>query len=408
MPDAPLRPAFAALPWRSSKRDLRAWQHGETGIPIVDAGMRQLWQTGWMHNRVRMIVASFLVKHLLIDWRAGEAWFWDTLVDADLANNATNWQWVAGSGIDAQPFFRIFNPVTQGQKFDAAGAYVRRFVPELAKLPDAHLHAPWQAPDDDSARGRRHAGKDLSAPDRRSRRGTAARARPPIARRSAADLIPNGAAIRVVGDVHGEARAFAYAAATDRFVVQLGDLTDRGPDSAGALRIMLDLLDRRRGLFVLGNHDHKLARALLGHNVRIDAALAAHARRARPRSARPQPRRDRERAGLAPPRRPLLRPWRLPHRHARDTRRPAASPRPDGVLSRALYGQTTGRRQADGYPERVLDWVDRIPRGLTVYCGHDVRSTDGRPWRKQGALGGTAVFVDTGASKGGHLSWIDI
>jgi deoxyribodipyrimidine photo-lyase len=147
LPDAPLRPGFAALPWRRDLASLHAWQRGGTGIPIVDAGMRQLRQTGWMHNRVRMIVASFLTKHMLLDWRAGEAWFWDTLVDADLANNALGWQWSAGSGVDAQPFFRIFNPVSQGQKFDPDGRYVRRWVPELADLPDAHLHAPWEAPD---------------------------------------------------------------------------------------------------------------------------------------------------------------------------------------------------------------------------------------------------------------------
>jgi deoxyribodipyrimidine photo-lyase len=147
LPDKPLRPAFANLEFRRAPQDLRAWQRGHTGIPIVDAGLRQLWQTGWMHNRVRMITASFLVKHLLIDWRDGETWFWDTLVDADLASNAASWQWVAGTGIDAQPFFRVFNPVTQGEKFDADGAYVRRFVPELAALPDKLLHAPWTAPD---------------------------------------------------------------------------------------------------------------------------------------------------------------------------------------------------------------------------------------------------------------------
>ena len=107
--------------------------------------MRELWHTGWMHNRVRMIVASFLIKHLLIPWQAGEAWFWDTLVDADLANNAASWQWVAGSGADAAPYFRIFNPVTQGEKFDAEAAYVRRWVPEIAKLPDDVIHAPWMA-----------------------------------------------------------------------------------------------------------------------------------------------------------------------------------------------------------------------------------------------------------------------
>ena len=142
-----LNSAFDDFPWGDTYADdIWAWRRGRTGYPIVDAGMRQLWQTGWMHNRVRMIVASFLVKHLLADWRIGEEWFWDTLVDADAANNPVNWQWVAGSGADAQPFFRIFNPVLQGEKFDANGAYVRRFVPELAELPNRYIHKPWQAP----------------------------------------------------------------------------------------------------------------------------------------------------------------------------------------------------------------------------------------------------------------------
>jgi len=148
LPEQPLRREFAAMKWRGDKAGLRAWQSGRTGVPIVDAGMRQLWQTGWQHNRVRMITASFLIKHLLTDWRVGEAWFWDTLVDGDLASNAANWQWVAGCGADAAPFFRIFNPVLQGRKFDPDGAYVRRFVPELTRLPDRYLHAPWEAPDD--------------------------------------------------------------------------------------------------------------------------------------------------------------------------------------------------------------------------------------------------------------------
>ena len=147
LPEQPLRKNFAGMEWRDDPAALAAWQRGQTGIPIVDAGMRQLWQTGWMHNRVRMIVASFLTKHLLLPWQAGEAWFWDTLVDADLSANAASWQWVAGSGADAAPYFRVFNPVLQGQKFDADGSYVRRFVPELARLADKHLHAPWEAPD---------------------------------------------------------------------------------------------------------------------------------------------------------------------------------------------------------------------------------------------------------------------
>lgn len=140
-----LQASFDAFPWRTDKKALRAWQRGETGYPIVDAGMRELWQTGTMHNRVRMVVASFLVKHLLIDWREGEDWFWDTLVDADEASNPANWQWVAGCGADAAPYFRIFNPVLQGEKFDPEGLYVRRYVPELAKLPAPLIHKPWEA-----------------------------------------------------------------------------------------------------------------------------------------------------------------------------------------------------------------------------------------------------------------------
>jgi deoxyribodipyrimidine photo-lyase len=147
LPSAPLRPDYARLKWRVDPAGLLAWQSGRTGVPIVDAGMRQLWHIGWMHNRVRMITASFLVKHLLVSWIDGETWFWDTLVDGDLAANAASWQWIAGSGTDSQPFFRVFNPVTQGEKFDPDGAYVRRWVPELAAVPDKHLHAPWNAPD---------------------------------------------------------------------------------------------------------------------------------------------------------------------------------------------------------------------------------------------------------------------
>jgi deoxyribodipyrimidine photo-lyase len=140
-----LRARFDFTPWRMDPVALRAWQHGQTGYPFVDAGMRELWTTGWVHNRVRMIAASFLVKHLLIDWRQGEAWFWDTLVDADPANNAVNWQWVAGSGADAAPYFRIFNPVLQGERFDPDGVYVKRWVPELSGLPSSLVHRPWAA-----------------------------------------------------------------------------------------------------------------------------------------------------------------------------------------------------------------------------------------------------------------------
>lgn len=146
IPELPFKQQFQAFPWLGDKAALRAWQRGQTGYPVVDAGMRELWQTGYMHNRIRMVVASFLTKHLLIHWRAGEDWFWDTLLDADLANNACSWQWVAGSGADAAPFFRIFNPVAQGEKFDPEGHYVRRWVPEIAGLPDNYLHRPWEAP----------------------------------------------------------------------------------------------------------------------------------------------------------------------------------------------------------------------------------------------------------------------
>lgn len=137
---------FDQFAWRDDPAAFRAWTQGHTGYPIVDAGMRQLWATGWMHNRVRMICASFLTKHLLLDWRQGEAWFWDTLVDADHAANAGNWQWVAGSGADASPYFRIFNPMIQGEKFDLDGSYVRSWVPELARLSSKFIHAPWTAP----------------------------------------------------------------------------------------------------------------------------------------------------------------------------------------------------------------------------------------------------------------------
>jgi deoxyribodipyrimidine photo-lyase len=140
-----LRDSFDRFRWTGDDAALRSWQRGRTGYPVVDAGMRELWHTGFMHNRVRMIVASFLVKHLLIDWREGERWFWDTLVDADVGSNPANWQWVAGSGADAAPYFRIFNPILQGEKFDPGGAYVRRWIPELARLPSPLIHRPWTA-----------------------------------------------------------------------------------------------------------------------------------------------------------------------------------------------------------------------------------------------------------------------
>lgn len=140
------KPAFDSFAWHEDDHALERWQKGQTGYPFVDAGMRQLWATGWQHNRVRMVTASFLIKHLLLDWRHGEAWFHDTLVDADPASNAASWQWVAGSGADASPYFRIFNPFSQGEKFDPQGDYVRQWVPELARLPKKYIHRPWEAP----------------------------------------------------------------------------------------------------------------------------------------------------------------------------------------------------------------------------------------------------------------------
>ncbi|MBS1985154.1 MAG: deoxyribodipyrimidine photo-lyase [Bdellovibrionales bacterium] len=149
----PLREQFAKFPWRAVRNAetrawLRAWQRGQTGYPLVDAGMRQLWHWGWMHNRVRMVVASFLVKHLQISWQEGAAWFWDTLVDADLASNTLGWQWTAGCGADAAPYFRVFNPILQGEKFDPEGEYIRTWIPELGKVPAKWIHRPWEAPDE--------------------------------------------------------------------------------------------------------------------------------------------------------------------------------------------------------------------------------------------------------------------
>jgi len=220
--------------------------------------------------------------------------------------------------------------------------------------------------------------------------------------------IPVGSKLRVVGDVHGDSTGFSYALATDRFILQLGDLVDHGPDSATTLRLMFDRVERGRGLFLLGNHDLKLARTLAGAQVRseavVQATIAQKDDALRPRAVRlitDAPAWLRFRSDLfvhggfhtmmleAPP---------PPHNLER----------PQGPIARALYGEPTGRIQPDGYPERSLRWVDRIPEGMTVYCGHDNRSTDGRPYVRRGALGGKAVFLDTGAGKGGHLSWIDL
>lgn len=219
---------------------------------------------------------------------------------------------------------------------------------------------------------------------------------------------PSTAAIRVVADVHGDAAAFAYAVATDRFVIQLGDLVDHGPDSAAALRIMFRLIDEGRGLFLLGNHDLKLARLLAGQSVRSEPVLRATVGQ----------------LDLALRERLVAEVSRAPawlrrgnalfvhggfHTEMLEYPAPAHGlDRPRGAMARALYGEPTGRIQSDGYPERSLRWVDRIPAGITVYCGHDRRSTNGRPYVRRNPAGGTAVFLDTGAGKGGHLSWIDL
>jgi protein phosphatase len=220
--------------------------------------------------------------------------------------------------------------------------------------------------------------------------------------------IPEGVRLRVVGDVHGDATAFAYAAAGDRFIIQLGDLTDYGPRSAEVLSLMFDLIDQGRGLFLLGNHEHKLVRALAGQLVKTEPSLERTIAQLDPAM------RARTMQEIA--RAPAWVHWNSAffvhggfHTDMlRGTAPEVGVGRAQGAVARALYGEPTGRFQPDGYPERSLRWVDRIPRGLTVYCGHDRRSLNGRPYVRQGALGGSAVFLDTGAGKGGHLSWIDL
>lgn len=165
LPSKNLQPRFDIFPWaENTDAELKAWQKGKTGYPLVDAGMRELWQTGYMHNRVRMVVGSFMVKNLLIHWHSGERWFWDCLVDADLASNSASWQWIAGCGADAAPFFRIFNPITQSEKFDKQGGYIRRYVPELADMPAKYIHAPWLAPAEILAAAGVVIGTDYPAP----------------------------------------------------------------------------------------------------------------------------------------------------------------------------------------------------------------------------------------------------
>jgi len=164
LPKKNLQSKFDLFPWDKDEKKLIAWQKGQTGIPMVDAGMRELWITGAMHNRVRMVVGSFLVKNLLLHWHHGERWFWDCLVDADLASNSASWQWIAGCGADAAPYFRIFNPVMQGQKFDSDGEYIRKYIPEISDLPNKYLFNPWEAPQEELDRARVVIGKDYPKP----------------------------------------------------------------------------------------------------------------------------------------------------------------------------------------------------------------------------------------------------
>ncbi len=222
-----------------------------------------------------------------------------------------------------------------------------------------------------------------------------------------AAAIPPDRLLRIVGDVHGDANAFSHAVATERFVVQLGDLVDHGPDSARVLRTMFRLIDENRGLFLLGNHDRKLGRALAGRKMRPDPPLEATLAQLDIELAE----RALDEIGRAPA-------WLVRgravfvhggfHTGMLHQEPPPGLERVTHLLSRALFGETTGRMQEDGFPERRLNWIDHIPEGFTVYCGHDQRSTDGRPWMKHGRAGGRAIFTDTGAGKGGHLAWIDL
>ncbi|MDG6094915.1 metallophosphoesterase [Acetobacter sp. AN02] len=229
--------------------------------------------------------------------------------------------------------------------------------------------------------------------------------------RSSVSQLAAGRRIRVVGDVHGDLVAFRHAVATDCFVIQLGDLVDYGPDSAGVLRLMSRIIAEGRGLFVLGNHDRKLARALSGRKVRRDAVLEATIEQLQAPGNEDVLEEALDLLLAAPA-------WlRLGDRlfvhggfHLRmlTDEPPPATGDVTPALSRALFGEVTGKMQPDGYPERRLNWVDQIPEPVTVYCGHDRRSTDGRPWIRSGRRGGTAVFMDTGAGKGGHLAWMDL
>ena len=164
MTELPIQSKFIKFPWLIDKKNLITWKYGKTGIPIVDAGMKELYEMGWMHNRVRMIVGSFLTKNLLLHWKEGERWFFDTLVDADIGSNSAGWQWISGSGADASPYFRIFNPILQGKKFDPKGEYVKKFLPSLSKIPDKFIHSPWEMTIDEQKKYNFILGQDYPKP----------------------------------------------------------------------------------------------------------------------------------------------------------------------------------------------------------------------------------------------------
>ena len=222
-----------------------------------------------------------------------------------------------------------------------------------------------------------------------------------------APAIPPDRPLRLVGDVHGDVRGFSAACATENFVIQLGDLVDYGPDSGATLRMAFELLDSGRGMFLLGNHEWKLARALNGRAVRMDDTLSRTIDQLDP-DLRARAARDLPRTPAWLRRDGMVLAHGGFHTAMMDQLPPDEIEKVDGVLSRALYAEPTGRLQADGYPERSLRWVHRIPKGVTTYVGHDCRSRDGRPLTMRGQAGGTAVFLDTGAGKGGHLSWVDL
>ena len=405
MPERAAAAALRALPLRAGCRGCCArGSGGGRAIPSSTPACGSSGGSGWMHNRVRMVAASFLVKHLLQPWQDGAAWFWDTLVDADLANNSVSWQWIAGSGLRCRALLPGVQPGRAGREV-RPGRALRASLRAGARAAAGRPHPPalggagrrclreagvalgrdYPRPIVDHAAGRRRALDAFAA--MRARRRRRARGVSSAAAAARDDLRARGfRGLRVVGDVHGDAVAFAYAirgAEAERlFVLQLGDLTDYGPDSPEALRLAFALLDtRQRPLPARQPRPQAAPRPDRGAGADGGGAgpdLGATGRGAGRRGAgAARGGGDRACAGLAQPRRLGLRAWRLAP-GACSTARPIrmlGRSKPDPLLSRALFGQVTGRLQADGFPERLHGWVDRIAPGLTVYCGHERRST---------------------------------